>query len=102
MSTSAELEKLLPNTEGFPVGSGVNIIRGKILTKTTSWLKAVVLVETGGKKQIRLYGWQKDKEGNYKVRQKFNISKGYSISLARILKAFALEAAVSDDEEDDS
>ncbi|MHA2297580.1 MAG: hypothetical protein ACXAEU_04115 [Candidatus Hodarchaeales archaeon] len=97
MSSSVDLEKLLPDTEGFPVGTGIKIIRGKVLAKTSTWLKAVTLVETGGKRQIRLYGWQKDKEGNYKVRQKFNISRGYSSSLARILKAFALEMATKDE-----
>ncbi|MHA1167033.1 MAG: hypothetical protein ACTSP4_02930 [Candidatus Hodarchaeales archaeon] len=90
---SEELKSLLPETEGFPVGSGLKVLRGRTLTKTTSWWKAVVLIETAGKKQIRLYGWQKDKEGNYKVRQKFNISRGYSTKLARVLKAFAFDAA---------
>ena len=97
---SAELKSLLPETEGFPVGSGLKVLRGKTLTKTTSWWKAVVLVETSGKKQVRLYGWQKNKEGVYKVRQKFNISRGYSTRLARVLKAFALEAASGDAEEE--
>ncbi len=82
------IEEMLPETEGFPTGSGIKIIRGKTLAKTGSWLKAVLLVQSGDKKQIRLYGWQKNKEGEYKVRQKFNISKGYSVRLAEILIAF--------------
>lgn len=87
-----QIEDLLPETEGFPTGTGIKIIRGKTLAKTGTWLKAVILVETQNKKQIRLYGWQKNKDGEYKLRQKFNISKGYSIKLAEILIAFdALE-----------
>ncbi|MCY3414676.1 MAG: hypothetical protein INQ03_23705 [Candidatus Heimdallarchaeota archaeon] len=82
------IEELLPETEGFPTGDGITPIRGKTLVKTGSWLKAILLVETGNKKQIRLYGWQKNKEGEWKLRQKFNISKGYSIKLAEVLIAF--------------
>ena len=83
-----ELEELLPETEGFPTGEGIKIIRGKTLVKTGSWLKAILLVEVSDKKQIRLYGWQKNKAGEWKLRQKFNISKGYSETLASILVAF--------------
>ena len=84
-----DIDELLTETEGFPAtGTGITIIRGKTLAKTGSWHKAVVLVETSGKKQIRLYGWQKNKEGEWKLRQKFNISKGYSVNLAEILIAF--------------
>lgn len=83
-----ELEELLPETEGFPTGEGIKIIRGKTLVKTGSWLKAILLVEVSDKKQIRLYGWQKNKADEWKLRQKFNISKGYSETLASILVAF--------------
>jgi hypothetical protein len=83
------IEDLLPQTEEkFPVGSGIKIIRGKTLAKTGQWLKAILLVEVGDKKQLRMYGWQKNKEGEYKLRQKFNISKGYSADVAEILMAF--------------
>ncbi|MHA2501344.1 MAG: hypothetical protein ACXAE3_00535 [Candidatus Kariarchaeaceae archaeon] len=87
MSFADELKELLPETEGFPTGDGVKLIRGKTLTKTPQWLKAILLVDTGGKEQIRLYGWQLIK-GEYKVRQKFNISHGYSAEVAEILMAF--------------
>lgn len=83
------IEDLLPQTEEiFPVGDGIKIIRGKTLAKTGQWLKAILLVEVGDKKQLRMYGWQKNKEGDYKLRQKFNISKGYSADVAEILMAF--------------
>ncbi len=83
-----ELEALLPETDGFPVGQGITIIRGKTLAKTSQWLKAILLVDVGQKRQLRFYGWQKDKEGNYKVRQKFNVSKSYSATIAEIMAAF--------------
>ena len=87
MSSAEELKELLPETEGFPTGQGIKVLRGKTLTKTPQWLKAIVLTESRGKEQIRLYGWQKI-EGEYKVRQKFNISHGYSDKVAEILMAF--------------
>lgn len=91
MSSAEELKELMPETEGFPTGKGIRVIRGKTLTKTPTWLKAALLVETGSgknkKKQLRFYGWQKI-EGEYKVRQKFNISHGYSAEVAEIVMAF--------------
>jgi len=87
MSSAEELKELLPETEGFPTGKGIKVIRGKTLTKTPSWLKAILLVENRGKEQVRLYGWQLV-DGTYKVRQKFNISHGYSADIAEILMAF--------------
>jgi hypothetical protein len=87
MSSAEELIELLPETEGFPTGTGIKVIRGKTLAKTPTWLKAILLVEVRGKPQIRLYGWQ-NIEGEYKVRQKFNISHGYSADLAEVLMAF--------------
>lgn len=88
MSALNDLEKLLPQTEGFPTGTGITVLRGKVLSKTPQWLKAILLVETGNKKQIRFYGWQKNKEGDYKVRQKFNVSRGYAGVVAEIMLAF--------------
>jgi hypothetical protein len=85
---SEDINSLLPDTEGFPVGEGIKVIRGKTLAKTGSWLKALLLVNVGDKKQLRFYGWQKDKEGNYKVRQKFNVSKGYAATVGEIMLAF--------------
>lgn len=87
MSFADELEELLPETEGFPTGKGIEVIRGKTLAKTPTWLKAILLIQSRGKEQIRLYGWQKI-EGEYKVRQKFNISHGYSADVAEVLMAF--------------
>ncbi|MHA1214287.1 MAG: hypothetical protein ACTSPG_03260 [Candidatus Hodarchaeales archaeon] len=83
------LDLLDDNPEEFPVSSTLKVLAAKKLAKTSSWLKAICLVETGGKQQIRLYGWQKNKEGQWKVRQKFNISKGYSAKIADIFKAFS-------------
>lgn len=85
---SNDIESLLPQTDGFPLGKGVELIRGKTLAKTGSWFKAIILVKVGEKKQLRFYGWQKNKEGEYKVRQKFNVSKGYSALVGEIMYAF--------------
>ena len=87
----SNLEKLLDEEpDAFPVGKTVKALRGKTVAKTAQWLKAIVLVDVGNnKKQLRMYGWQKNKEGEYKVRQKFNISKGYANRLSEILVAFA-------------
>ena len=82
-------ELLTDNPEDFPVSKSIKVIAAKRLAKTAQWLKAICLVETGGREQIRLYGWQKNKEGVWKVRQKFNISKGYADKLSVILKAFS-------------
>ena len=40
MKSTSNLEELLPQTEGFPVGEGIKVIRGKTLAKTSQWLKA--------------------------------------------------------------
>jgi len=86
------LEELLPEkAEIFPVGKGVKVLRGKTLTKIGQWFKAIVLIEDDNKQQLRLYGWQKDKEGNYKTRQKFNMSSGYVKILIKIMQAFLEE-----------
>ncbi|MBE3122630.1 MAG: DUF4263 domain-containing protein [Thermoplasmata archaeon] len=56
---------------------GGQVICGKTLTKARNWWKAIILVKTKvGQKdkfQLRLYGWRL-KNGEYKTRQKFNIS----------------------------
>ncbi len=85
---STDINSLLTETEGFPLGEGIKVIGGKTLAKTGSWLKAIILVEVGEKKQLRFYGWQKNKEGIYKVRQKFNVSKGYAAKVGEIMFAF--------------
>jgi len=90
VKTSFNLEELLPETNDFPVGSGIIAIRGKTLAKTSEWWKAVVLIKSRNKEQLRFYGWQKNKEGEYKTRQKFNVSRGYASRLARILMAFSM------------
>ncbi len=84
-------ELLTDNPEDFPVSKTIKVIAAKRLAKTAQWLKAICLIETGGRTQIRLYGWQKNKEGVWKVRQKFNISKGYADKLSDVLKAFSVE-----------
>ena len=84
------LKDLMPESpERFPVGEGVNVIRGRTLTQMGDWHKAIVLIDTRGKKQVRLYGWHKNKQGEYKVRQKFNISPGYANIIKDILDEFA-------------
>lgn len=85
-----QLETLLPEVpEVFPVHKGITVLRGKTLTTTQSgWFKAVVEVLKGTKRQIRLYGWCKNKEGQYKLRQKFNISPGYAPIVKAVLTKF--------------
>lgn len=75
--------------EKFPKRSELTILRGKTLTRTPTWHKAVVLVEVGEKQQLRLYGWQRTKDGEWRVRQKFNIAKGYAFALAEVCEAYA-------------
>jgi hypothetical protein len=77
--------------ESFPSKSSIKILRGKTLAKTSTWHKAVVLVDVDGKKQLRFYGWNKNKENVWKVRQKFNVAKGYAVKIAHILDVFATE-----------
>ena len=77
----------------FPKRSKLEITRGKTLAKTPTWHKAAVLVEVGGKWQLRLLGWQLNKEGEWRLRQKFNISQGYAAQLAEILESFAMETS---------
>ncbi len=83
------MELLGDSVVDLPVSSTIKVLAAKRLAKTSTWLKAICLVETGGKRQIRLYGWQKNKEGIWKVRQKFNVSKGYSKRLSEIFAAFS-------------
>ncbi len=86
-----DLKELLTDPiEEFPVSKSLKLVAAKRLAKTASWLKAICLIEmAGGKFQVRLYGWQKNKAGEWKVRQKFNISKGYSGKLSQIFQAFS-------------
>lgn len=73
----------------FPKRSELVILRGKTLAKTPTWHKAAVLVKVGEKQQLRLYGWQRTKTGEWRVRQKFNIAKSYAPTIGEILEAFA-------------
>ena len=83
-------EILTDPIEEFPVSKTLKLVAAKRLAKTSSWLKAICLIElAGGKHQIRLYGWQKNKAGEWKVRQKFNCSQGYSGKLSTIFQAFS-------------
>ena len=66
------------------------MLAGKTLTRTQSWHKAIVLVSVGNKKQLRLFGWRKNKDGEWRVGQKFNISKGYAAKISEILDAFVM------------
>lgn len=86
-----KLKEILPEEiENFPVGQGISVLSGKTLVKTGTWKKAILLVKIGNKKQLRLYGWQKNKEGIWKLRQKFNLPRGeFSAELTTILHAFS-------------
>ena len=88
--TNENLSTLLPEApKAFPVQDGITVLRGRTLTTTPSgWRKAIAEVSTGNKRQIRFFGWQKNKEGQYKKRQKFNVSPGYVDILVQVLEAF--------------
>ena len=92
------LKSLLPEDgRKFPIGEGICAIRGKTLAKTKQWWKAILLIKTTfgdyERYQLRLYGWQKNKEGVYKVRQKFNVSiSPYISDIISILQIFVQES----------
>lgn len=75
--------------ESFPSRSELKIIRGKTLTKTPSWHKAIVLIEQDVGQRLRLVGWQRNKDGEWRIRQKFNIAKGYALEIAAACEAYA-------------
>ena len=77
--------------ETFPSRSELTIIRGKTLTKTPSWHKAIVLIEQETGQRLRLVGWQRNKEGEWRIRQKFNIAKGYALDIASACEAYAID-----------
>ena len=92
------LKGVLPEKgETFP--TKVTALAGKTLVHTGSWWKAIVLVQTeyGEKKiQLRLYGWQRNKNKEWKKRQQFNISASpYSWQIIRSLETF-LTGSVKD------
>ena len=70
----------------------LKVIKGMTLYKGGDWWKAIVLIkdETFGEKyQLRFYGWKKI-NGEYRVKQKFNISaSNYIGEILKILQAFA-------------
>ena len=86
------LRALLPEDgEKFP--AKVKVIAGKTLSKTGRWWKAILLVAVGNKIQLRFYGWQKNKEGLFKQRQKFNISPaGYLGDIISLLTVYLRES----------
>jgi len=91
--------KALLNERGekFPVGKGVNVECGRSFSKTGTWWKAVLLVKVRygktEKYQLRLYGWQRNKEGIYKLRQKYNISASpYVSQLINAIRLFVEES----------
>lgn len=87
------LQKLLPeHPSRFP--AKVKLLCGKTLAKTGTWWKAITMAEVGRegdpRYQLRLYGWQKNKEGVWKQRQKFNISSArYIAEVISAIQAFA-------------
>lgn len=93
MVSIEKLEVLLPEgPDNFPLGEGIKVLRGKTLVNNKLWKKAIILIENRAeKKQIRLYGWFKGKDGNLSVRQKFNISPGYSDIIIDVLISFLNE-----------
>ncbi len=73
----------------FPQRSNLTILCGKTLTKTPRWHKAIVLIEQKSGSQLRLVGWQRNKEGEWRMRQKFNIARGYALLIAEACEAYA-------------
>jgi hypothetical protein len=96
------IKTLLPESgKAFPTGKGVNTICGKTFARTNKWWKAILLIKSkfgkNEKYQLRLYGWQKNKQGVYKNRQKFNISASrYVGDLIAILHVFIAESGKGD------
>jgi len=87
-------KQLLDKIKEYPANEEIKVIAGKTLTKSNKWWKAVLLVELGfgdrKQYQIRLYGWKKNQQGEYKVKQKFNVSSAlYLGELINIFYAFA-------------
>jgi hypothetical protein len=89
----ALLEILLPHGPSkFPTpGQGIEILRGRLLTQTPTWKKAIVWVRVTYRgqtqQQLRLIGWARNKQGQWKVRQKFNISPArYAMDLIDVLQ----------------
>ena len=75
-----------------------------MLVRAGIWKKAILFVKIGNKRQLRLYAWQKNKQGDWKLRQKFNMSKAYAPLIAECLMAFKEEETEEPAEEpaDDS
>jgi hypothetical protein len=89
---SDQLRNLLDQAgDKFPRRSELKIVCGKVLARTGTWLKAAVLVRVGDTDQLRLCGWQLNQEGEWRLRQKFNISKSYAAKVSLILDTFATE-----------
>lgn len=93
--------KVLLNENGSVFPSRSNVVGGRTLFKTGNWWKAILLVrverKSGIKYQIRLYGWQKNKNGEYKQRQKFNMSRSkYLAVIIDILRQYSLGSSSPD------
>jgi len=97
MKNTELIEKILESPGNFfPIRrtSSLEPVCGYSLSKGKKWWKAVVLVKilttSGEKYQLRLYAWQKNNEGEWKLRQKFNISQAKYISkIVDVLTLFA-------------
>ena len=98
MKQFKSLRLLLPEDGSkFPIVGNLEPICGKTLVKSGNWWKAIVLtkqkVKNREKYQLRLYGWFKNEEGVYKVRQKFNVSlSSYLSNIIDILQVFVQES----------
>lgn len=83
---------LSDGSTGYPVDKSIEVIASKSLYKGASYWKALLLVRLGyggsePKTQLRLYGWEL-KNGEWKQKQKFNVSRaGYVYDL---IDAFGL------------
>lgn len=88
------LKTLLPETDFPSLGEGLTVLCGKTLSRNNLWWKACLFViDRNGKEQLRLYGWQKTRhgaliEGEYKLKQRFNVSKKFANILFEINAAF--------------
>lgn len=78
-------EILNENPASFPFYPTIKVLGVRTITRTRNWIKAISLIDSSRNKepkyQLRLYGWQKNKKGEYKVRQKFNISQSAYVGL---------------------
>jgi len=85
----------MPEQEPFPVYRGENFefIVGESILKGDKIWSAVILMKTFNRPKIALYTWVKNKEGKWKRKQKFTISRRQWPEIQRIVE-YMLKKAI--------